>query len=133
MYVQEFASRSRVAPHVVRYYVRIGLLHPRRSANRYARFAESDLTRLSFVRHAQQLGFTLAEIRGLLALHDSGQSPCSDVRIIARRRKEETTAELRRLTFLEKRIGRALRRWRRIPDGEPNHPEICPLIAAAGD
>ena len=72
MRVQEFASRAGIAPHVVRYYVRIGLLRPRRAANRYARFVESDLRRLAFVRRAQRLGFTLGDVRRFLTLYDAG-------------------------------------------------------------
>jgi DNA-binding transcriptional MerR regulator len=131
MRVQEFALRAGVAPHVVRYYMRIGLLRPRRSANRYARFVESDLCRLAFVRQAQRLSFTLDEIRGLLARYDAGQVPCPEVRAIGRRRRMEKAAELRQLTELYDRIGKTLRRWRRMPDGPAHDPKICPLIAAA--
>jgi DNA-binding transcriptional MerR regulator len=130
MRVQEFASRAGIAPHVVRYYVRIGLLRPRRAANRYARFVESDLRRLAFVRRAQRLGFTLGDVRRFLTLYDAGQVPCPEVRVTGRRREAEKAAELRRLTALHERIDRALRRWSGTRDGEPKDPDICPLIAA---
>jgi DNA-binding transcriptional MerR regulator len=116
---------------VVRYYTRIGLLRPRRSANRYANFGESDLPRLAFIRKGLRLSFTLDEIRGLLALYDAGEPPCPEVRVIARKRRVEKAAELRELRALYDRIGKALRRWRRMPDGSPHDPDICPLIATA--
>jgi DNA-binding transcriptional MerR regulator len=131
MRVREFAARGGVAPHVVRYYMRIRLLHPRRTANRYANFGESDLPRLAFIRKALRLSFTLDEIRGLLALYDAGQPPCPEVRAIGHRRRAEKAAELRELRALYDRIGNALRRWRRAPDGAPHDPDICPLIATA--
>ena len=131
MRVREFAARAGVAPHVVRYYMRIGLLHPRRTANRYANFGELDLPRLIFIRKALQLTFTLNEIRGLLALYDAGQPPCPDVRVIGRRRRAEKAAELRELGEQHDRISKALRRWRRAPDGSPHDPDICPLIVTA--
>jgi DNA-binding transcriptional MerR regulator len=131
MRVREFAARAAVAPHVVRYYMRIGLLRPRRTANRYANFGESDLRRLAFVRRAQRLSFTLDEIRGLLAMYDAGQAPCPEVRIIGHRRRAEKAAELRELSKLHDRISKALGRWRRMPDGSPHDPDICPLIVTA--
>ena len=131
MRVRDFAARAGVPPHVVRYYMRIGLLRPRRTANRYASFAESDRRRLAFVRQAQRLSFTLDEIRGLLATYDAGKAPCPEVRVIGRRRRAEKAAELRALSQLYDRIGKALRRWQRIPDGSPHDPKICPLIVAS--
>lgn len=128
MRVREVSQRAGVAPQVVRYYVRIGLLRPRRSANNYADFDESDLQRLRFVRKAQRLGFTLDELRHLLTLYDAGQRVCPHVRVIGRRHRSEKAAELRELRAMCERLGRALRDWRRIPDASPKHPDICPLI-----
>ena len=130
MRVQEFASRAGVARHVARYYIRIGLLRPRRAANRYARFVESDLRRLAFVRRARRLGFTLSDVRRFLSLYDAGRAPCPDVRVIGRCREAETAVALRELTALHGRIGRALRRWRRTRD-KPADIVWIPIARAA--
>ena len=64
MNVTEFATKTGVSPYAIRYYTRIGLLTPaRQSDNRYRRFTNSDVDRLSFIHKAQELGFTLMEIR----------------------------------------------------------------------
>lgn len=128
MRVGELANRAMLAPHVVRYYIRVGLLRPRRGSNGYAEFDESDLTRLVFIRKAQRLGFTLNEIGGLLARHDEGEDVCAQVRSIGRQRKAEKSAELRELRRLNDRLRDALRRWRHSADSSPNDPSICPLI-----
>jgi len=63
------AKRAGVGIDTVRYYERNGLLAPRaRLASGYRRYSEIELSRLRFIRRAQTLGFTLKEVRDLLAI-----------------------------------------------------------------
>ena len=63
------AKRAGVGIDTVRYYERSGLLAPsRRLASGYRRYTSLELARLRFIRRAQALGFTLNEVRDLLAL-----------------------------------------------------------------
>jgi len=63
------AKRAGVGIDTVRYYERAGLLAPsRRLASGYRRYTALELSRLRFIRRAQALGFTLSEVRDLLAL-----------------------------------------------------------------
>jgi MerR family copper efflux transcriptional regulator len=63
------AKRAGVRIDTVRYYERSGLLAPRtRLASGYRRYGEVELSRLRFIRRARALGFTLNEVRDLLAL-----------------------------------------------------------------
>ncbi|HTL14808.1 MAG TPA: heavy metal-responsive transcriptional regulator [Thermomonas sp.] len=72
MKIGELAQRSGVGIDTVRFYEREGLLpKAQRLASGYRVYAPDDLKRLRFVRRAKALGFTLPEIRDLLAL--SGQ------------------------------------------------------------
>lgn len=65
----ELADRAGVNVHTVRYYESRGLLpEPPRTAAGYRQFGPDHLSRLRFIRRAQNLGFTLEEIRELLAL-----------------------------------------------------------------
>ena len=79
MIVQEFANATGVRPHVIRYYLRSGLLHPTRNlANGYHQFGDRDLERLRFIRLAQKVGYTL-----VLALTSSlalGEGPLVSAR-----------------------------------------------------
>ncbi|WP_407351557.1 heavy metal-responsive transcriptional regulator [Luteimonas sp. R10] len=69
MKIGELARRAEVGIDTLRYYEREGLLPPpRRLASGYRSYGEDDLARLHFIRRAKTLGFTLAEIRDLLAL-----------------------------------------------------------------
>ncbi len=67
--IGQLAKRGGVGIDTVRYYERNGLLAPRtRLASGYRRYGALELARLRFIRRAQALGFTLKEIKELLAL-----------------------------------------------------------------
>jgi MerR family copper efflux transcriptional regulator len=67
--IGELAKRGGVGIDTVRYYERNGLLAPRaRLASGYRRYGDLELARLRFIRRAQALGFTLRQIKELLAL-----------------------------------------------------------------
>jgi MerR family copper efflux transcriptional regulator len=67
--IGQLAKRGGVGIDTVRYYERNGLLAPRsRLASGYRRYGDIELARLRFIRRAQTLGFTLKEIKQLLAL-----------------------------------------------------------------
>ena len=69
------ARRTGQAVSAIRYYEEQGLLTPWRNAGGQRRFARADIRRLSFVRIAQQFGFTLPEIRTLLDELPGGRTP----------------------------------------------------------
>jgi DNA-binding transcriptional MerR regulator len=61
------AESCGLRPETLRYYERIGLVpHPARTANEYRDYADPDLKRFAFIRKARDLGFSIAEIRGIL-------------------------------------------------------------------
>jgi len=67
--IGQLAKRGGVGIDTVRYYERNGLLAPRtRLASGYRRYGDLELARLRFIRRAQALGFTLRQIKELLAL-----------------------------------------------------------------
>ncbi len=69
------ATRTGLAVSAIRYYEEQGLIAPWRNAGGQRRFLRADIRRLSFVRIAQQFGFTLPEIRALLADLPGGRTP----------------------------------------------------------
>lgn len=134
MRVQELADRARVAPHVVRYYARIGLLRPRRDVgNGYRQFGIEDLKRVRFIRQAQRLGFTLTEIRQVLEMSSRGKTPCPTVRAIVQKRIAENAEQLAALRALHERMTKAARRWGHMRDGVPDGNAICRLIEAVSE
>ncbi len=133
MIVNDLARHTGVAPHVVRYYSRIGLLQPaRHPENGYKLFGRSDLQRLRFIQQAKSLGFTLNEINQLLEEASQGNPLCPKARRILEQRIEETRREIIRLTRLQEHMEHALEKWNDMPDGAPSGHTLCPLIESVG-
>src|SRR6266436_4215179 len=66
----------------IRYYEKARLLPtPARSPAGYRRYVSTHLRRLTFIRRARALGFSIEEVRTLLKLADERKRPCADVRV----------------------------------------------------
>ncbi len=79
----------------IRYYEREGLLpHPPRTAGGHRSFSEDHLKRLTFIRRSRELGFSLAEIRVLLALVDGGSYTCGEVKALTLEHAESVRSKI---------------------------------------
>ena len=93
----------------IRYYEQIGLLPPAgRSTGNQRLYDRRTVERLAFVRHARELGFSLEDIRELLALADDPEKPCAAADLIAGRQLAAVNARLRRLEALRDELQRML-------------------------
>jgi len=80
MRIGEMADAVGVNPKTVRYYEDIGLLpQPERTPSGYRDYTDEDRSRLVFVKTAQRLGLSLAEIGEILAFRERGERPCTYV------------------------------------------------------
>ena len=75
MTIGQLASAAGINVETVRYYERRGLLAQPERGDGYREYSQDDVERLAFVRRAKALGFTLAEIRSLLASAAISGSP----------------------------------------------------------
>jgi MerR family copper efflux transcriptional regulator len=92
--IGKLAQAVGVGIDTVRYYERLGLMpEPVRGINGYRRYGDTDLERLQFIRRAQELGFSLAEIDRLLTLTDQ-QGDRAGVRALATSRLAEIERQL---------------------------------------
>ena len=97
----ELAERGGVNPQTLRYYEREGLLPtPPRLHSGYRLFPESAVARIRFIKRSQELGFTLAEIRELLALRVDKERDREDVRQIAGARLADLNARIHSLQVM---------------------------------
>jgi Hg(II)-responsive transcriptional regulator len=96
------AQRAGINPETIRYYERIGLLdEPRRNASGYRVYDPVDLGRLAFIRRAQELGFSLEDVRELLALRLKQVAECTHVERSATRRLVDVRKRIRDLERME--------------------------------
>ena len=102
MSIGELSRRTGVKVPTIRYYESVALmLAPPRSEGQQRRYAQPQVSRLVFIRHARELGFEIDAIRTLLALQDNPNKSCATVDRIARARLAETVQRIRSLTALK--------------------------------
>lgn len=127
--IGRIAQSAGVAIDTIRFYEREGLLpEPRRRPSGYREYDQSAVSRLRFIRRAKDLGFTLEEIRELLALSADRHGGVEGVRERASARLQaidERIAELQRV-----RDGLA-----ELVEACPGHgaPEDCPILKALAE
>lgn len=120
------AREAGVGVDTIRYYEREGLLpEPRRRASGYRDYDAGAVTQLRFIRRAKTLGFSLDDIRELLALSaDRGQG-VAGVKARAEARLADVEHRIREL----RRVQRGLKQ---LIDACPGHGELaqCPILKA---
>lgn len=123
------AKRAGVPIDTIRYYEREGLLpEPLRRASGYRSYNETAISRLRFIRRAKELGFTLDEIRDLLALSSDRRGGVKAVRKRAEQRLADIEARIAELTRIRKGL-------QQLIEACPGHgdPEHCPILRALSD
>ena len=99
------AKRTGTNAPTIRYYEEIGLL---RSAHRQAGgqrvYGDADLKQLSFIRRCREFGFSIDQVRSLLALMQDPASSCADARDLAQEHLVAVRSKLAELRALERSI-----------------------------
>lgn len=101
------ASRTGTKINTIRFYEEIGLLPPPlRTGSGRRIYDGDDIHRLSFIRNARGLGFSINEIRSLIALSGEKDQKCVEARDLAARHLSEVEARLVRLEQLRDELKR---------------------------
>ena len=105
MKIGEVADRGGVNLQTIRYYEREGLLPaPPRMASGYRLFNQDTVRRVRFIKRAQELGFTLAEIRELLTLRIEESRSSAEVRAIANAKIADIDNKVRHLDAMKRAL-----------------------------
>src|SRR5271169_6859313 len=100
VHIGKAAQVAGVSVDTIRFYQKIGLIKiAGRSAGGYRLFDGEDIHDLTFVRHAQELGFSLTEIRELLALRQKHHA-CSEVQSMLKRKVADVQEKINGLSRL---------------------------------
>lgn len=109
MPIGRLAAETGVKVPTIRYYESVDLLPaPLRTGSNRRTYNEQDVRRLSFIRHARELGFEVDAIRELLALADEPQRPCAQADAIARAHFADIESKIARLELLRAEVSRML-------------------------
>ncbi len=129
MTVSQLAKAAQVTAETVRHYTRQGLLQAEKDPyNGYQLFHQGQLKRLRFINQSRSLGFSLKEIKAILAHEAEGDSPCPMVRDLLQQRVPLIEAQIADLQQQLERMQTALSQWQQMPDGAPDGHRICHLI-----
>ena len=110
MRIGELAKATGTKAETIRYYEREGILPAAdRTDSNYRDYSDGHLATLIFVRRARALGFTMAQVRELLALSDHEDKPCRDVDQLVQRQLGEVTRKIADLTALQDELQHMLR------------------------
>ncbi len=127
MTIGELAGRAGVTAKTVRYYEQIGLLPPApRTRSGYRRYGEEELLRLQFIGKAKQLGLSLEEIRGVLAVSAAGSDPCPHVVGLVDRHLVQIDHTLARLSEFREQLAKLRAEAQRATKGR-----VCGIIEHA--
>lgn len=127
--IGQVASAAAVNIQTVRYYERRGLVPtPRRTPAGYRQYAEDVVARLRFIKHAQELGFSLREIQELLGLRVRHGAACDTVERKTRQKievVEQRISDLKRMKRTLERLAGACAARRPTDD--------CPILEVLED
>jgi len=128
--IGEVARRSGASRKALRLYEAAGILStPRRTPSGYRVYSSEALALLAFVRQAQRLGFSLDEIKAIVAIKRAGRAPCTHVRELVQRKADELTQRLSDLMTMRNGLRTLLNGWRRAGKARA---VVCPHIEHAG-
>ena len=128
MQIGELAKAAQVPPKTIRYYEDIGLLpEAPRTEGGYRCYGSEAAELLRFIRKAQSLGLTLAEIKELAEIRSAGNLPCMHLRSLLETKVAEMEARIRELTKLRGEMRKTLDAWdEQLKDGQS--AVVCPHI-----
>jgi DNA-binding transcriptional MerR regulator len=127
--IGELSKRTKVKVPTIRYYEEMGLLaEAERTSGNQRRYDKAGLERLSFIRHARDLGFSIEAILSLIELQDHPDRSCEAATEIADAQLTDVRAKIKRLELLEKELTRISKGC----DGQ-GVSEDCYVLASLAD
>jgi MerR family copper efflux transcriptional regulator len=123
MKIGELAQMTGVPAKTIRYYEGIGLLPaPLRSSKGYRNYDARALHALRFVKHAREFGFSIDDVRELLALWANPRRASAKVKTIAQKHVEEIERKLDKLASMRRTL------MKLVQCCQGDHRPDCPIL-----
>ena len=108
----QLAHLTGVSTDTLRHYERLGLLPlPQRTAGNYREYPPASQLRVELIQRALTIGFSLAELKTILAVRDRGGAPCRHVRGLLRSKIHNLDQQIKNLVSLRAEMNRLSREW----------------------
>ncbi|MEH2285817.1 MAG: heavy metal-responsive transcriptional regulator [Nostoc sp.] len=125
--IGQVTDLSGIPIRTIRYYESLGLINSsRRTEGGFRQFSLDVLTRLAFIKRAQNLGLSLEEIGNILQVYDQGQTPCGEIKEKLEEKVLQIDRQIEQLLTLRSEIKGLLLGWKNISDH--HEKTICPII-----
>ncbi len=129
MLIGELADAVGLPARTVRFYERRGLLpQPHRAPNGYRVYDDAALARLRFIRSTQAAGLTLAEIKSIMEIRDSGAAPCTHVDALLDTKLADVRQRSEQLAALEHELEQLVERSRQLDPADCTEGDICHIL-----
>ena len=129
--IGQLAKQTDLAVGTLRYYSDLELLSPiYRGENGYRYYHPNTKKQVEFIKKAQRLGFSLEEIKQILAVRDRGEQPCGLVKNLLEQKITEIDRQIEQMTLFKAELENYQREWRDRSDAQSNSVSPCPLIAS---
>jgi DNA-binding transcriptional MerR regulator len=108
----QLAHLTGVSTDTLRHYERLGLLPlPQRTAGNSREYPPTPQLRVELIQRALTIGFSLSELKTILALRDRGGAPCRHVRALMHSKIRAMDEQIRNLVSLRVELNRLLKGW----------------------
>lgn len=128
--IGDVANETGLSVDTIRFYERQKLLQKAaRSAGGFRLFSDADVDDLTFIRNAQELGFSLQEIRDLVELRKTRQPDCARVETMLDHKIASIRAKITALRKLERELTRTMKHCRaNLRKAANGNTEGCPAL-----
>ncbi len=133
-FIGEVSRQTGLSVHTIRFYEAEGLLQGAARTNAgYRIYSPEIVEQLYFIRKAQELGFSLKDIRELLILRDRRMGVCSHVKSLVEEKLASVSAKLRELEAIEKDLKAVLAQCeQQLKRHSRSREERCPVLVRLG-
>ena len=129
LHIGQVAKRTGLSVDAIRFYEKAGLLpRPARTNAGYRVYHQREMADLEFIQKAQQLGFSLKEIRELFSIQRHPHEVCVHVRDLIAQKLAVVRGKIEELQTLEAGLADALKQCRRALRHPTKHQDTCPVL-----
>jgi DNA-binding transcriptional MerR regulator len=127
--IGQVARKTGLSIDAIRFYEKEGLLPPpSRTQAGYRLYREREVADLEFIQRAQQLGFSLSEIRELFSIQRHPQEVCVNVSDLIAQKLSTVRGKIAELQRIEADLAGALRQCRKALQQPAMHRDSCPVL-----
>jgi DNA-binding transcriptional MerR regulator len=128
--IGQVAQKTGLSVDAIRFYEKSGLVpQPARTHAGYRLYRQQEVADLEFIQKAQQLGFSLKEIRELFSIQRHPQETCLHVRDLIAQKLTVVHGKIEELQTLEAALTASLKECRKALRRTARHRDSCPVLA----